>query len=77
MTEMPHSEADSLLGHYYGFLELATTPVLLAMIATTVTDGTLDTTGPLEFPLIELYDAYTTRWIERDVARAASAPCIL
>lgn len=63
-------DADKLLAQYYGFPDMATTPVLLAMIATTVVEGTLDPESKLTFPLVQLYEAYTTRWIERDVGRA-------
>lgn len=63
-------QTDDLLGQYYGFSDLASTPVLLAMIATTVSEGSLDVATPLRFPHVELYEAYTTRWIERDVGRA-------
>ena len=62
-------ETDKLLSRYHGFPDMASTPVLLAMIATTVTEGTL-TEDALLFPLVQLYEAYTTRWIERDVGRA-------
>jgi hypothetical protein len=63
-------DTDKLLAQYYGFSDMATTPVLLAMIATTVAEGTLNAEGELSFPLVQLYEAYTTRWIERDVGRA-------
>jgi len=62
-------ETDKLLGRYYGFPDMASTPVLLAMIATTVTEGTLEE-DVLSFPLVQLYAAYTTRWIQRDLGRA-------
>jgi hypothetical protein len=63
-------QTESLLSQYYGFPDMATTPVLLAMIATTVSEGALNTEVKPSFPHVELYEAYTTRWIERDLGRA-------
>lgn len=63
-------DVDKLFERYYGFPDLATTPVLLSMIATTAAEGNLDTEKMSEFPLIDLYEAYTQRWIERDITRA-------
>jgi hypothetical protein len=68
--ELSSDDSETLLSQYYGFPDMATTPVLLAMIATTVTEGTLNAECKLSFPHIQLYEAYTTRWIERDVGRA-------
>ncbi len=68
--DLSSEETDKLLARYYGFPDMASTPVLLAMIATTVSEGTLKTESVLPFPLVQLYEAYTTRWTERDVGRA-------
>jgi hypothetical protein len=68
--DLSSEETDKLLARYYGFPDMASTPVLLAMIATTVSEGALKTENVLPFPLVQLYEAYTTRWIERDVGRA-------
>lgn len=67
---MSPSEVANLFKRYYGFPDLASTPVFLAMIATTVQDGSLDAQGIADFPLVQLYQAYTNRWLERDVGRA-------
>lgn len=67
---MSPPDVDKLFERYYGFPDLATTPVLLSMIATTAAEGTLDAKKVSEFPLIDLYEAYTHRWIERDIKRA-------
>ena len=64
------TETKDLIARYYGFTELATTPVLLAMIATTASDGSLEVRNASPFPLVQLYEAYTKRWIERDADRA-------
>jgi hypothetical protein len=63
-------QSEELLGQYYGFFDMASSPVLLAMIATTVTEGVLPAESRLLFPHVDLYHAYTTRWIERDSGRA-------
>ncbi len=67
---MSTSEVKQLFERYYGFPDLATTPVFLAMIATTVQEGSLDVQNATDFPLVALYDAYTNRWLQRDVGRA-------
>jgi hypothetical protein len=63
-------ETDALLGKYYGFKDLCATPVLLSMIATTITEGLISPNAHLSYPIIELYEAYTNRWLERDIGRA-------
>jgi hypothetical protein len=40
------------------------------MIATTVQEGLLDAEKDDSFPLLALYEAYTDRWLTRDVGRA-------
>lgn len=67
---MSPSEVKELIERYYGFPDLATTPVFLAMIATTVQDGSLDVQTVADFPLLALYEAYTNRWLQRDVGRS-------
>lgn len=67
---MAATEVEDLFARFYGFSEMAQTPVLLAMMATTVHEGSLDPTKADPFPLLTLYQAYTNRWIERDVGRA-------
>ncbi|MEH0021322.1 MAG: hypothetical protein V6Z89_16840 [Desulfobacter sp.] len=66
---MNKTEIEDLFIKYYGFETLATTPVLLSMIATTIEEGVTDLSEKSTFPLIKLYTAYTNRWIERDVSR--------
>lgn len=55
----------------YGFGEMASTPVLLAMMCTTIPrlakEGP-DAFGPI--PQLALYASYTERWIRRDEGRA-------
>ncbi|WP_028585268.1 NACHT domain-containing protein [Desulfogranum mediterraneum] len=66
---MDKAEIDDLFVKYYGFDKLATTPVLLSMIATTIEEKLTNFSDKITFPLIALYAAYTNRWIERDVQR--------
>lgn len=70
LCHMASADVDALFSRFYGFSEMAQTPVLLAMMATTVHEGSLDPTKADPFPLLTLYQAYTDRWIERDVGRA-------
>lgn len=76
---MDTDDVQALFDRYYGLVDLATTPVLLAMIAATVTEGSLrfredepefDRKLHAKTPLISLYLAYTQRWIDRDLGRA-------
>ena len=67
---MTPDDVKQLFATYYGFEDMAKTPVLLAMIATTAHEGLLHTTIKDDFPLLSLYEAYTNRWLERDVGRA-------
>jgi hypothetical protein len=72
--KMSEEDVEALFARFYGFKEMATTPVLLAMIATTVEEGLLDPVKQDVFPLVTLYEAYTNRWLERDVGRARLSP---
>jgi len=63
-------QIDQIFKKYYGFKELSTTPVLLSMIATTVSEQLIKPDEQIDYPLIQLYEAYTNRWIERDIGRA-------
>lgn len=67
---LDEKSVDDLFSHYYGFDELSSTPVLLSMIATTVTEKLIRPEEPIQYPLVQLYEAYTNRWIERDIRRA-------
>lgn len=60
----------AFFGRFYGFEDMAQTPVLLSMMATAVEENLLDPTSTQPFPLLTLYKAYTNRWIERDEGRA-------
>lgn len=68
--QMSPAQVSNLFRQFYGFDELSTTPVLLAMIATTFKEKLLDATKLSDFPLLGLYEAYTNRWLERDSKRA-------
>jgi hypothetical protein len=54
----------------YGFREMATTPVLLAMMRRTVPKILRDGHGFGKHPVLDLYRDYTERWIARDEGRA-------
>jgi hypothetical protein len=59
-----------LFAQFYGFEDMAQTPVLLAMIATTAEERLINPGADGCSPLLALYEAYTNRWLERDVGRA-------
>ncbi len=69
------SETDAIgfLEQFYGFHDMAQTPVLLSMMAATLEGGLLDETRD-EIPLLALYKSYTGRWIERDIGSARLSP---
>jgi hypothetical protein len=67
---MDHDKVAELFKKFYGFEDMAQTPVLLAMIATTAQERLIDPAGEEHYPLLALYEAYTNRWLERDVGRA-------
>jgi len=67
---LERAECDAIFTRFYGFREMCSTPVLLAMIATTISDKTLDIAKNSEWPLLDLYDAYVSRWIKRDKDRS-------
>ncbi len=67
--QMDPAAVSELFGKFYGFADMAQTPVLLAMIATTAEEGLITADADGEFPLLRLYEAYTNRWLERDVGR--------
>lgn len=61
--------ADFFAG-FYGFEQMAETPVLLAMMATAIAEKLIVPTAKEAFPLLSLYEVYINRWIERDQGRA-------
>jgi tRNA A37 threonylcarbamoyladenosine biosynthesis protein TsaE len=67
---MSKDDIEDFFKKYYGFDEMAKTPVLLSMMATTIEKKLIDPAQQTKYPLLTLYKAYTDRWIERDVERA-------
>ena len=67
--ELSPEEANRFLSRYYGFQDMARTPVLLSMMATALESKALDPRKESNFPILSLYQAYTDRWIERDEDR--------
>lgn len=67
---MKKKDVEAFFHKFYGFKEMASTPVLLTMMATTIEEKLLDPAEGNPLPLLTLYRAYTDRWIERDMGRA-------
>lgn len=63
-------ECDAIFAQFYGFKEMCSTPVLLAMIGATITDKSLDIKKKSDWPILDLYEGYVNRWIKRDKARS-------
>ena len=64
----------SKISSIYGFDEMATTPVLLAMMKNTLPKVIEDGGDLGTVPQLELYRLYTNRWIQRDLGRAQLSP---
>jgi NACHT domain/Restriction endonuclease len=67
---MSKKETASFFEKFYGFEDMAQTPVLLSMMATAVEEDLLDPRENEQFPLLTLYRSYIKRWIDRDIGRA-------
>lgn len=67
---MDDGEIRAFFDRFHGFREMASTPVLLAMMATAIEEKAFEPSAHDQFPLLSLYEAYTNRWIERDQGRA-------
>jgi len=71
---MDEVQVGNFFSQFYGFEDMAQTPVLLSMMATAIHEQLIDPTQDEPFPLILLYEQYTNRWIERDEERAKLNP---